>query len=54
MTGKAFVRTEVVGETDINEDSNTNSNDNSNNNSNRGSNERPQGYSGQQKFSKKK
>ena len=54
MTGKAFVRTEVVGETDINEDSNTNSNDNSNNNSNRGSNEGPQGYSGQQKFSKKK
>ena len=37
-----------------NEDSNADSNNNSNNNSNRGSNEGPQGYSGQQKFSKKK
>ena len=80
MTGKAYVKPEVVGEMDgqsfkdkngmsadwaprkvgqslkepTNEDSNADSNNNSNNNSNRGSNEGPQGYSGQQKFSKKK
>ena len=80
MTGKAYVKPQVVGEDDAqswsnkngmgvdwaprkvgqsvkgptNEDSNANSNNNSNNNSNRGSNEGPEGYSGQQKFSKKK
>ena len=49
MTGKAYVKPEVVGE-----DSNANSNLGSNENSNTHSNVGPQGYSGQKKFSPKK